>query len=454
MKRTLYILLVVGMLIMTGCQLDQLKDPNNPTVDLVNNPTVAELQNLVSGIEAGMRNRLGTYYDAVALIGREYYRYSASDPRFTGDLLGKGSSTLDNNTFYTTGPYYERYRVIRNCYYLLDGVDNTTAPLTDAQKNGCQGFAKTIIAYQLLLVLNMQNENGIRVDVKDPDNLGPVVSKTEAFQYIANLLDEAANDLSNAGSEFAFDLSTGFDGFDTPPTFRQFNRALAARVAVYREDWTGALTALNGSFLDVNNNGTIELSDLQSVDLQKGPKHFFSTAGGDELNPLYLPLNNGGEVRAAHPSFVADAETGDKRADPNDDAGKIRTRAEAFSADGLSSPYDTWVYRSNDAPIPIIRAEELVLIYAEANIQLGNTTDAVNALNVVRNAAGLGNYAGGTTQSELIDEMLNQRRYALFAEGHRWIDMRRYGRLNQLPIDRPGDDVWESFPLPANENVN
>jgi hypothetical protein len=50
--------------------------------------------------------------------------------------------------------------------------------------------------------------------------------------------------------------------------------------------------------------------------------------------------------------------------------------------------------------------------------------------------------------------MLNQRRYALFAEGHRWIDMRRYGRLNQLPIDRPGDDVWESFPLPANENVN
>lgn len=452
MKRTLYILILLGAFMMTACQLDQLKDPNNPAV--VSDPSVDELQSLVSGIEAGMRNRLGTYYDAVALIGREYYRYSASDPRFTGDLLGKGGSTLDNNTFYTTGPYFERYRVIRNCYYLLDGVDNTTAPLTDAQKNGYRGFAKTIIAYQLLLVLNMQNENGIRVDVKDPDNLGPVVSKTEAFQYIANLLDEAANDLSNAGSEFVFDLSTGFDDFDTPATFRQFNRALAARVAVYREDWSGALTALNGSFLDVDENGSIDIADLQSVDLQKGPKHFFSTSGGDELNPLYLSLNNGGEVRAAHPTFVSEAEAGDKRADPADAAGKIRTRTDPFIADGLSSPYDTWVYRSNDAPIPIIRGEELVLIYAEANIQLGNTTDAVNALNVVRNAAGLGNYAGGTTQSELIDEMLNQRRYALFAEGHRWIDMRRYGRLNQLPIDRPGDDVWESFPLPANENVN
>ncbi|WP_432766785.1 RagB/SusD family nutrient uptake outer membrane protein [Phycicoccus elongatus] len=40
-----------------------------------------------------------------------------------------------------------------------------------------------------------------------------------------------------------------------------------------------------------------------------------------------------------------------------------------------------------------------------------------------------------------MDEIVKQRRYSLFGEGHRWIDMRRWGRLNQLPIDRPGDDV-------------
>jgi len=47
--------------------------------------------------------------------------------------------------------------------------------------------------------------------------------------------------------------------------------------------------------------------------------------------------------------------------------------------------------------------------------------------------------------------MLNQRRYSLFYEGHRWIDMRRYGILSQLPIDRTGDDVWDKFPLPVTE---
>jgi hypothetical protein len=30
--------------------------------------------------------------------------------------------------------------------------------------------------------------------------------------------------------------------------------------------------------------------------------------------------------------------------------------------------------------------------------------------------------------------------------------MRRYNRLNTLPIDRAGDDVWPKFPRPANED--
>lgn len=438
--------------LLAACRLEQLTDPNNPSVDLVNNPTLAELQNLVSGIEAGMRDRLDTYMDAVSLIGREYYRFSASDPRFTGDLLGKGNSVLDNNTFYTTAPYYARYRVVRNCHYLLQAIDNTSAPLSEEEKNGFRGFAKTIIAYQLLLVLNMQNENGIRVDVANPNQLGPIVSKTQALQYIANLLDEAANHLNNAGNTLAFQLSSGFSGFNTPVGLLHFNRAVAARVAVYREDWIGALLALQDSFLDVNQNGNIDPTDLQNVDLMLGPRHVFSTAGGDLLNPLFFPLNNTGEVRAAHPSFVSDAEAGDRRADPNDVAGKIRTRNTPFSGDDLNSPYDVWVFRSNTAPIYLIRGEELLLIYAEANIRLGNYSDAVDALDVVRQAAGLSNYSGTVDEESLIDEMLNQRRYALFGEGHRWIDMRRYNRLNQLPIDRPGDEVWVSFPLPANED--
>lgn len=57
------------------------------------------------------------------------------------------------------------------------------------------------------------------------------------------------------------------------------------------------------------------------------------------------------------------------------------------------------------------------------------------------------------TQSALITEMLKQRRYSLYAEGHRWIDMRRYKLLNTLPNDRPGDHVWPQFPRPAGSDM-
>jgi len=60
-------------------------------------------------------------------------------------------------------------------------------------------------------------------------------------------------------------------------------------------------------------------------------------------------------------------------------------------------------------------------------------------------------YSGAVTQPALINEILKQRLYSLYGEGHRWIDMRRYDRLAQLPIDRAGDDVWKEFPRPATE---
>ena len=92
-----------------------------------------------------------------------------------------------------------------------------------------------------------------------------------------------------------------------------------------------------------------------------------------------------------------------------------------------------------------------MLIYAEANVGSDNG-QAISAINKVRNANNLGDYSGGTTDADLMNEILFQRRYSLFGEGHRWVDMRRWGRLGELPIDRPDDDVWEKFPRPVSEN--
>src|SRR5664279_3252493 len=429
-NKTIYTILLLGVVFsFTSCKKDY-GNLNNATVqDFLKNASQSELNNLVSGTEAGMRNVINLYLDDVGTIGREGYHFATSEPRYVTDLLGASAGTLSNSNFYITNPWAARYRVVKNCNTLVGAAKNSTL-ISDAQKSGYIGFARTIKAYQLLMNLNLTDSNGIRIDVNDPDHLGPFVNYTNALAAIASLLDSAKTDFSSAS--IGFHLS-GFAGLDDAPGLLKFNRALAARVDVYLQNWQGALTALNESFFGL------------TVDFKFGAYHEFGTGSGDQLNTMFFPQNQNGEVRVAHPSYAAGIEARDDR------IGKSTLRTATASLLGLSSNRDVWVYTSSTAPIPIIRNEELILVYAEANIQNNNLPEGVKAINVIRNAHQLGDYAGAVTHDALITEMLKQRRYSLFYEGHRWIDLRRYNLLNTLPIDRPDDNVWTEFPLPVTE---
>lgn len=432
LKYRRYLISAALLFSVAACEIDEIKDPNDPNRSVIEaNATIGELNNLVAGTESLLRDELGFYYDVLGIIGREYYFFTDADPRYTGEVLGKGDAQLDEAGFYGTRPYAGRYRVILNANILINAVENTSAALTDAEINGYLGFAKTAQAYSYLLALNLQYDNGIRIDVADPDNLGPFVSYEEALQAISDLLDEAYTHLNSAGDAFRFNLSSGFDGFDTPETFGMFNRAIKARVKIYQGQKAAAQEALSQSFFDLDG------------DLDAGPKHFYSISGNDIPNPVFR-VPGQAEALIVHPSFDDEAQPGDERVET-----KTATRAVATS-DGLSGDRDVVLYSSLSSPIPIIRNEELILIYAEANIGSDNA-EAVDALNVIRNAHNLPDYSGPTTDAALLDELLYNRRYSLFGEGHRWIDLRRYNRLNTLPIDRPGDDVWVKFPRPVSE---
>lgn len=442
------------VLALAGCDLfgvDDRPDPNGPSLeDILASATESQMRDLATGAQAGSREDLDFYLIDVGMIGREYWRFSSADPRYTGDLLGKSTSILDNNTFYITRPWGSRYAAVRDACTLLQALDVTSAPLSDAQKAAARGFANTWIAYQILLNLNLTWDNGVRIDVCDPDVVAPVVAPAEAaLADLAALLDNAAADLQSAvdaeaGFFFPVRLTPGGDEqFDTPATYLEFNRTLAARIAVYRERWEEALQHVEASFLD-----------RAGANLTFGAYHLFSTAAGDLTNPFVLdPQNAAGDAVVAHPSFLSDMEEGDQR------ASKVQLRVDGdgnpnpATFDGLTGSHGVFVYKSNSDPIPIIRAAELVLIRAEANIQLGNLGPARNDLDRIRNAAGLDGYDGPNTQAALLDEMLRQRRFELYGEGHRWIDLRRYDRLGTLPLDREGDDVWDQFRIPFNENV-
>lgn len=424
------IVAVLALVMGYSCTIEDGRDLNGPeTSSISEGVSRAELPQVVAGILSDMRDRLGTQIDGVSVLGRDYWRHQGSDPRWVGDLL---VGNVDNNTFYTTAPYATRYAVVKECNILLEGMINTTEPFSDGERAAIRGFANTMKAHELLAVLQLQYQNGIRTDVSDPDNLGDFESYDGALSTIIDLLTSAASDLAIGGDVYPNTLGV---------SYLEFNKAITARAAAYQKNYPLVLSALQGSFMDMTTDASMYI----------GAFHKFSLTGADVPNPLFFGLNSSAaNSRIAHPDFVSSAENGDTRAAKAvfreleiEDTGVFEPNP--LSISDLSGSHDVFIYESNTSPVGIIRNEELILLFAEASM-VSNQAGAVNAVNVVRNAAGL-----GPVISVDEDRLLHERRYSLFAEGHRWIDMRRFDRLSELIIDRSGDNIVSQFPIPQNE---
>jgi len=414
-------------LLFYGCPDRNFPNPNSASEE------TASVQSLVTGTEGSMRNALSFYIYGTSLIGREAYYLGGDDPRYMSEYVG---GQLDAGGPFVNNTWNARYTAIANARILLNRAAQEPASRA-GQRAGLEGFAKTIIAYQLLLNLNLTNENGIKIGYSPNPAAFPFVSKAEGFDEINRLLDEAHTLLTREGAAFDFTLSSGFAGFNTPPTFARFNRALRARVAAYEGDYTTCLTALQNSFLTETNT---------PEGMRTGVYHVYSTAAGDLLNPVFEPP-------ATATRFFAQRDFFSQNQDTLTDArlSKVFRRDPAASNYGVSSNYAVSVYASNTSPVAIIRNEELLLLRAEARIKTGDFAGALADLNRVRQAAGVADYSSIADEADGINKLLYERRYSLFCEGHRWIDMRRFNRLNELPLERSGDQVVVNFPKPLSE---
>jgi len=122
------------------------------------------------------------------------------------------------------------------------------------------------------------------------------------------------------------------------------------------------------------------------------------------------------------------------------------------TASGIATARSAFsIYPDPTTPVAIIRNEELILIRAEAEWGKGDLVAATADLNIVRVASGGLAPVAGLTMTTFVDELLYERRYSLLFEGHRWIDVRRFDRLNDLPLDKPDFVRNVRFPLPLNE---
>jgi hypothetical protein len=204
------------------------------------------------------------------------------------------------------------------------------------------------------------------------------------------------------------------------------------------------LTALNDSFID----------DTAMGDFATGVYYVYSTKTGDVTNGLINPnifVHPSIDAAAQKKGAVFDLRFTSKTAeveDPND-AGSAPGSSEGVM---LMSSRKFTIYPDPSSSTPMIRNEELILLKAEALFFTGQTAAATAELNIVRTrAGGLDPLPATTDATVFTTELLYERQFSLLFEGHRWIDVRRLNRVNDLPLDDPMFKRNVRFPIPLAE---
>ncbi|TGV02424.1 RagB/SusD family nutrient uptake outer membrane protein [Flavivirga rizhaonensis] len=99
----------------------------------------------------------------------------------------------------------------------------------------------------------------------------------------------------------------------------------------------------------------------------------------------------------------------------------------------------------------LLRYSDILLIYAEAE---GPTVEGYNAVNQIRNRAGLVDLQPGLSAADFREKIIEERSFELAFEGHRLYDLRRTNKIQSVLTGIYGKTITNSayfFPIPAIE---
>jgi hypothetical protein len=455
MKRYTTIALATALAAAAACKDNAVVNPlDNPSSDALGALTHASLQLLATGVLGQDRSNATAFSYIVEpeIWARDAYRIDASEPRFIQETL---SGNPDPGSFSGSGSWNGYYTDERAANTILLALPNAAVgEFTPEELSATSGFFRTIKALEEWRVIEAHDTVGATIQTDDPRAVTPIRCKPAVLDYIAALLDSANTDLTAAaGTDFPFNLPSGFTKFGRDyskvDNFILFNRALKGKVDYYRAlDRVSPQPALYAQAI-------AELTTALGAGPGAVPTSHFS------FGPYYTFISGGSENT---PNPLADSKV---RLNPgvkdsiqaNDTRASKIVAADPLSGFGLSSSITyagaLATTANQNAPLAILRDEELVLLRAQAEIESGDFGNAVLDVNDVRTNYGLAptafaSVAAGRTA------VLYEKRYSLLFEGPmRSDDLREYGILNQgaaLHKAETTPDVYnQALPIPRGE---
>lgn len=375
---------------------------------------------------------------------------------FSADELTPGSSFYNIEGFYknTLAPgdysisnlWNSFYSIVYACNATIEGLKSSTT-LTPAIKDQLQGEALFIRAFSYFYLVNLFGDVPLAISTDFKKN------QALARSSATSVYEKIEEDLLEAESLLTDDYSVS-DGRRIRAN-KGAAQAMLARTYLYTEDWIKAETYASKV---INKSSLYDLpTNLNNVFLANSSEAIW------QLQPVQTPMfTNEGSLFIAVSSFSSGWLTGEllNAFEPNDDRRTQWVGTYTNSIDNLYYPFKYKLRNVDYSRVEysmVLRLAEQYLIRAEARAQQGKLTGSGSAaadINVIRMRAEL-SLTGSTTKEELLTDIEQERRVELFTEwGHRWLDLKRWNRADDVlePVKSPDWDSTDAlYPIPQSE---
>lgn len=365
----------------------------------------------------------------------EYGTVSSRQEFYANDVLA--NNTTNNNIWSSA------YSIIYRINALLEGVTNNLN-LSEEIKQRIQGEGKFVRAFTYYYLVHLYGEIPLVLTTNYKEN------QSLSQNSIEDIYTQIEQDLKESIDLLPKDYRYA-EGKAIRPT--QYSaHTLLARMALYAKEYDKAI-AYASNIIDSKN---YQLENLDNVFLAGSKEAIWQLLPGNPNTGAnegyyYIMENNPQIIGATASTALTEDllkvwETGDLR----------QTHWINIYMEGDRSYYYPFKYKiktggDTEEYSMVMRLAEVYLIRAEAHAMQGEVTKALTDLNIIRNRAGLPDLMVNDI-TDIQDNVLEERRRELFSEwGHRWLDLKRFGKLDEVLGNKKTDWSENAKLLPIPE---
>lgn len=434
--RKIYLFICMAGLLLTACEdLIEVEHPNNQ----LGTPQVFED---VQTANAALGNLYAALRDVSVLSEGALWGSYADDL----DCYRQGVNGImdiyqnlqhESNTSIKT--VWERaYKQVYYANSIIYGAESSTT-LPDDDKKRIKGEAMLI---RSLVYFYLQQIFG---DIPYTTSLDYEYNRTIAKTESTALMEQLETDVTEAAGM----LGDNYRNAERIYLNRKAAQLLLARIYLARGKWALAGQAAE----DILESPLYEFEDDINGVFHKSGKHILwqlkpQRSGNPVSDATYYYFSG-----AAPHVYALTQDLVDSFAD--EDLRRQAWMAEVtFEGNSWFRPYKYKNRENNTNEYFIVfRLEEVYFIMAEALAKQNRFDEALPYINAIRERAGLNEVT--LSGEDFVRELLAEKRREFFTEsGHRFLDLKRWGRLNELSTMKPN---WEEYnqvwPLPQGERL-